>query len=319
MDSRPQRRIWTLAGVGVISVALLGPADASAARGFKLGVPQLGDMSVARVLMQITPTRGATPGRVVMRVRNARRLPKNVGVAGRLRRVGKSKRYIARVFVLHSDPSRTSARAAQPIASGVDFLIGYPHSRVDILDDGASDVNVITDPDVPPHCFLPQSNDEWSRFTPLVEPRAGFPRQLNPLSQAARDFLCARPVPRFIRTEFGTLEPAPAFAGVHGRFEGSRFEHVFRVHGNEDMGGFSIEPPAGGMFVACGGDDAPCFLESGRVLVPGPFPAGTDVDVNARANVEIPRLVTGESFPGDSGGVFNGTPRQFRMGVRLRF
>ena len=312
-----RRSSGTVAALAATAVALLAPLDASAARGFKLGVPQLGDMSVARVVMRITPTRGATPGRAVMRVRNARRLPRNVGVAGRLRRIGKSNRYIARVFVLHSDPSRISARAAQPIASGVDFLIGYSHSRVDIIDNGAADENVITDPDVPPHCFLPQSDDEWSRFTPLVQPRAVFPRDLDPLSQAARDFLCARPVPRFIRTEFGTLEPVPEFDGVHRPFEGSRVEHVFRLHGNTDVGGFRIDPPPGGEFVACAG--APCLIDSGRVFGIGPIPAGEEVEVNARATVDIPRSVEGAVYPGDSTGVFGGVPRNYRLNLGFRF
>jgi hypothetical protein len=306
----------TVVALAIAGASLLVPTEASAFKAFKLGVPKGGEISVARVELRV---RARLPGTkpVVrgLRVANARRLPKRVFVAARLRRVPRTNRYIARAVILNQLPAAAQgAQDALPRRSVIFDLVGNGRSR---LFDSAFGVDVITDPAVPDICFGPQSDDEWSHFTPLVHVDLVAPRDVDDLAQAARDFLCARPIPRYLPNEFRTLEPVPAFAGVHKPFKGSRVEHVFRVHGNEDMGSFSIEPPEGGTFVGCAG--APCILESGRVLVPGPFPAGQDVDVNARADVDIPRRLEGEIFPGDSGGVFNGPPRRYRLKLGFRF
>lgn len=323
MRQRPvRRRRWALAALAAASVSLLVPAEAPAVRAFKLGTPQIGDMSVARVLMRITPRARRSPApsaaRLGLRVANARRLPRNVRVAGRLRRIGRSNRYIARVFVLHTDPARVSKRgqASQAIdAKGTDFWLTFPAKGVDLLDK-ASDVNVITEPNVPPQCFLPQSDQEWRGFTPLVNLNRVSRQRINRMSQAAVRFLCARPVPSTFPGDFGTLEPVPAFAGVHRPFEGNRFEHIFQLHGNTDVGAFGIDPPDGGEFTNCTG---PCFVDSGRANFFGPFRAGQDIEVNARAIVPIPDQLNGTTYEGDGTGLFGGVQRRYRLDLPPRF
>jgi hypothetical protein len=302
--------------VGVASAVLLVPVNASAARAFRVGVPDAGNMSAARVVLKVMPRSAVVRG---LQLKNARRLPRSVGVAARLQRIGRTNRYIARVAAVRRGPARASrrAQAAQddlPRQSLIFDVVGNGRSRV--FDDVIG-VNVLSEHEVPPLCFSASPDSQWTRFTPLVGLADESRQEVDALTQAVRDYLCARPVRRSIRTEFGTIEPAPIFDGVHRPFEGSPVEHVFRIHGNTDAGGLRIDPPAGGEFTACAG--ATCFIDSGRVLVVGPFPAGQDVDVNARATVAIPRTVLGAVYPGDSTGLFGGPPRNYRMSLGFRF
>lgn len=238
-------------------------------------------------------------------------------VAGRLRRIGRSNRYIARVFVLHTDPARVSKRgqASQTIdAKATDFWLTFPAKEVE-TDEFVEIVNAITEPKVPPVCFLPQSDREWTGFTPLVNLNQVSRQRIDRIAQAAVRFFCARPVPSTFPGDFGTLEPVPVCAGVHGRFEGNRFEHLFQLRGNTDVGAVSIDPPAGGAFTNCTG---PCFVDSGRVNFFGPFPAGQDIEVNARATVPIPARLDGTAYEGNSTGLFDGVQRPFVVYLRPR-
>jgi hypothetical protein len=297
--------------MGLAAAALLAPAEASGARGFRVPLPKAGEISVARAEVRVPVVRG-------MRVANVRRLPRNLYVAGRLTRVGRTNRYIARVVALRKGAPEGSARAAQDKpAFEPPYINFFPHNRVDIGDFDA-DANVLTDPDPVALCFTADPNAQWTRFTPLAHAGVVPRRFRDELTREAIDAFCGLPVPDGFPNRFDTYDPIPFFTGAHGPFEGSPFEHVFRVHGNEDMGAFSIEPPPGGEFIQCGGN-VPCFIDSGGIRVLGPFPAGQDVDVNGRANVEIPRRLEGRSFPGDAGGPFNGSPRPFYLGTRFRF
>jgi hypothetical protein len=309
MPSRHLRR--TLAFAGLAAAGLLAPAEASAARGFRVPMPKAGEISVARAELRAPAVRG-------MRVTNVRRLPRNLYVAGRLTRVRRTNRYIARVVALRKGAPEASARAAQDTPPfEPPFISVFPHNRLDIAELDA-DGNVLTDPDPVPLCFGANPGDEWTRFTPLAHPGLVPRRFRDELTREAIDAFCARPVPDGFANRFDTYDAIPFFTGAHRPFERNPFEHVFRVHGNEEMGAFSIEPPPGGEFIQCAGD-LPCFIDSGGIRVLGPIPAGEDVDVNGRANVEIPRRLDGRSFPGDAGGPFNGSPRPFYIGTRFRF
>ena len=309
MPSRHPGRNWAVAGLA--AAALLAPAEASATRDFKVGLPKAGEISVARVELRAPVVRG-------MRVMNVRRLPRNLYVAGRLTRVGRTNRYIARVVALRKGAPERSARAAQdkpPFQPP--YVDIFPHNRIDIgqLD---ADENVLTDPDPVPMCFGPQSGSEWTRFTPLAHPGLVGRRFRDELTREAIDAFCGRPVPDNFANRFDTYDAIPFFTGAHRAFQGNRFEHVFRIHGNEDAGALSILPPPGGEFTLCGGN-VPCLVDNGIIRVFGPFAAGQEIDVNGRANVEIPRRVDGEWFPPDPRGPFESQPRKFYLGARLIF
>lgn len=287
------RSVMALALAGA---SLLLPQGASAARAFKLGNPALGDVSVGRVSMTVAPPAG-TPLRVRgLRVANAHRLPERMVVAARLRRLGRSRQYIARVVILNRDPARASGRAQDRPPRATLFDLGGNGSVRRSLFEDTRQVNVIGEPDVPAVCFFPQRDAEWKGFTRL----AGGPRmprrELDELTLAARDLLCGKPVGDEFPAAFGTRAPATVFGGVHTPFHNARVEHVFRIRGNEEASAFSLDPPRGGEFIDCAGP--PCSIEEGRVFVTGPFPAGQDIELNARASVEIPPRVRGTAYSG---------------------
>jgi hypothetical protein len=291
--------------LAVAGASLLLPAEASAIRAFELGNPALGDISVGRVVMTVKPRAGTPPRVRGLRVVNAHRLPKRIFVAARIRRLGRSKQYIARVVILNRDRARASGRT--PRTTIFDLIVNGTVRRS--LFEDTRQVDVIGEPDVPDVCFFAQRDAEWTGFARL----AGGPRmprtKLDELTLVARDLLCGRPVREGFPEEFGTREPVTVFGGVHTPFHRARVEHVFRIHGNEDASGFSLDPPAGGAFIACTGP--PCFIDAGRVFVAGPFPAGRDVELNARASVEIPPRVTATAYWGDGSGIFGGERMSF--------
>jgi hypothetical protein len=279
----------TIVALGLACTALLVPPDASAARAFKLGNPAAGDISVARVVMTLRPPAG-TPLRVggIRAAGAVRRLV----VAARLRRIGRSRQYIARAVILNRDRARLSGRA--PAATRFDLATNGSVRRS--LFEDTRQVNVVRAPDVPSVCFFPQRDAEWRNFTALANGPRLRPGQLDRLTLAARDLLCGRPVPDGFPEAFGTRAPATVFGGAHTPFHNARVEHVFRLHGNEPASGFSLDPPRGGEFVSCSG--APCVIDAGRVLVSGPFAAGEEVELNARASVEIPPRVRATAIVG---------------------
>lgn len=279
-----------ITALAVLGVALLVPPYASAARAFKLGTPALGDVSVARVVMTVKPPEGQP-----LRVRGVRAVnadPRLV-VAARLRRVGRSRQYVARVVILHSD----RARSAGSVAARTRFDVVTNGSLQRSLFEDTRQVNVLRSPKVPSVCFFPQRDAEWKDFIPFAKAARLSRRKLDRLTLAARDLLCGRPVPAGFPAAFGTRKPATVFGGVHTPFHNARVEHVFRFHGNEAARSFSIEPPRGGEFVSCAG--APCSVDGGRVLLSGPFAAGEEVELRARATVEIPPRMSAAAHAGD--------------------
>jgi hypothetical protein len=278
----------TVMALALAGASLLLPPDASAARAFKLGNPALGDISVGRVVMTVRPPAGE-PLRVGgIRIANAARLPERVVVAARLRRLGRSRQYIARVVILNRD------RARAPRATSFD-LIGNGTAQRSLFED-TRQVDVIGEPDVPDVCFFPQRDAEWKGFSRLAgSPRMPRPK-LDELTLAARDFLCGKPVRAGFPAAFGTRAPATVFGGVHTPFHNARVQHVFRIRGNEEASAFSLDPPRGGEFIACSG---PCGVDGGRVVAAGPFQAGQEVELNVRASVEIPPRVRATAHFGD--------------------
>ena len=123
MSSRPlRRRALTLAALAAASVTLLAPTDA-AARRFTLPMPSVGDLSAGIVVAKVSVRSGRPRGAPRVRLRLAiaeRLLPDNLIVAGRVRRIGRSNRYIARVYAVRSDPARGALRgsAAQRTRGG---------------------------------------------------------------------------------------------------------------------------------------------------------------------------------------------------------
>jgi hypothetical protein len=158
-------------------------------------------------------------------------------------------------------------------------------------------VNVLRSPKVPSVCFFTQRNAEWKGFAALSNGPRLPPPKLDRLTPAARDIRCGRPVQAGFSGAFGIRTPATVFGGVHTPFHNARVEHVFRLHGNQAASSFSIEPPRGGEFVSCAG--SPCVVDAGRVFVSGPFAAGEEVELNARATVEIPPRVRATAYAGD--------------------
>jgi hypothetical protein len=272
----------TIMALGLACTSLLVPPDASAARAFKLGNPAPGDVSVARVVMTVMPPAG-TP----LRVRGLRALgaDRRLVVAGRLRRIGRSRQYIARAVILNRDRARASGRA--PAATRFDLATNGSVRRS--LFEDTRQVNVVGAPHVPSVCFFPQRDAEWRGFRALANGPRLSRRRLDELTLAGRDLLCGKPVPDGFAARFGTRRPATVFGGAHTPFHNARVEHVFRLHGNEAASAFSVDPPPGGAYTSCTG--APCTIDAGRVFVPGPFAAGEEVELNLRASVEIPPRV----------------------------
>jgi hypothetical protein len=273
--------------LGLACTSLLVPPYASAAPAFKLGNPARGDISVARVVMTLKP-----PAHDRLRVGGLRAVdadPRMV-VAARVRRVGRSRQYIARAVVLNRRGARASGRTSD--ATRFDLATNGSVRRSPFED--TRQVNVVRSPHVPTVCFFPRRDAEWRNFTVLANgPRL---RQLDRLTLAARDLLCGRPVPDGFAARFGTREPATVFGGAHTPFHNARVEHVFRLHGNEAASAFSVDPPPGGAYISCTG--APCTIDAGRVMVPGPFEAGEEVELNLRASVEIPPRVRATAYLG---------------------
>jgi hypothetical protein len=317
--ARPHgRRRLALAALVAMALPLALPAEAPAARSFTIGVPQAGDMSVARIEIRRTgPSR-----RPRLRVPNASQLPDNVTVAGSLLRVRRTNRYVARLVAVHSDPARFSRRAgAAQDGEPTDRIVirtpfkyrgsRWPSRR-------AVGENVIANPNVPGVCFLSQSDRPWERLRQLVfrDPLPGFsPQEVSQLGIFGRDVFCGLPHNPNAPGIFGTAAPGPTFAGIHQSFQGSAFEHVIRIHGNRRMGGFRIVPPPGGQMTACAG--GPCFISDGSAFFIGPFDAGQDVTVNARADVPVPDSLDGTAFEGNDSGLFEGNRHNFRIGTAL--
>ena len=268
--------------LGLACTSLLVPPYASAAPAFKLGNPAPGDISVARVVMTVKPPAGKQ-----LRVRGIRAAgaDRRMVVAARLRRIGRSRQYIARAVVLNRDRARTSGRA--PAATRFDLATNGDVRRSPFED--TRQVNVVGAPHVPSVCFFPQRDAEWRGFRALANGPRLSRRRLDELTVAGRDLLCGRPVPDGFAARFGTRRPATVFGGAHTPFHNARVEHVFRLHGNEAASAFSVSPPPGGAYTSCTG--APCTIDAGRGLVPGPFAAGEEVELNLRASVEIPPRV----------------------------
>jgi hypothetical protein len=286
------RLITALAFAGA---SLVAAPSASAVPAFKLGDPSAGDISVARVVMTVTPPPGAP-----LRVRGIRAVgaDRRMVVAARLRRIGRSRQYIARAVILNRDRARRRDRAR---ASGR----GPDATRFDLATNGSvrrslfedtRQVNVLRQPSVPTVCFFPQRDAEWRGFTALANGPGLRRGRLDRLTLAARDLLCGRPVPGGFPAAFGTRTPATVFGGAHTPFHSARVEHVFRLHGNEPASGFILDPPRGGEFMSCAG--APCVIDAGRVVVSGPIAAGEEVELNARASVEIPPRVRATALVG---------------------
>jgi hypothetical protein len=279
-----------ITALAVAVAALLVPQYASAARAFKLGNPARGDISVGRVVMTVKPPDGEH-----LKVRGIRAAGADARmvVAARLRRIGRSRQYVARVVILHSDRTAAAGSARATTRFDVDTNGSVRRS----LFEDTRQVNVVGTPKVPSVCFFPQRDAEWKGFAALANGPRLPRRKLDRLTLAARDLLCGRPVPSGFPAAFGTPTPATVFGGVHTPFHNARVEHVFRFHGNDAASSFSIEPPRGGEFVSCAG--WPCSIDAGRVLVPGPFTAGEEVELNARATIEIPPRVKATAYAGD--------------------
>jgi hypothetical protein len=279
-----------ITALAVAGAALLVPPYASAARAFKLGNPARGDISVARVVMTVKP-----PADAPLRVRGVRAAGADARmvVAARLRRIGRSRQYVARVVILHTDRTAAAGSARAKTRFDVDTNGSVRRS----LFEDTRQVNVLRSPDVPTVCFFPQRDAEWKGFAALANGPRLPRRKLDRLTLAARDLLCGRPVPAGFPAAFGTRTPATVFGGVHTPFHNARVEHVFRFHGNQAASAFSIAPPRGGEFISCAG--APCVVDGGRVFVSGPFAAGDEVELNARATVEIPPRVRATAYAGD--------------------
>jgi hypothetical protein len=272
-----------ITALAVAGAALLAPPYASAVPAFKLGSPARGDISVGRVVVTVKPPRDAP-----LRVRGVRPVnadPRTV-VASRLRRIGRSRQYVARVVILRGNRAGGAGRARATTRFDVNTNGRVQRS----LFEDTRQVNVLRSPKVPSVCFFAQRDAEWKGFTAFANAERLSRRKLDRLTLAARDLLCGRPVPAGFPAAFGTRKPATVFGGVHTPFHNARVEHVFRFHGNDPASSFSIEPPRGGEFVSCAG--APCSVDGGRVLVSGPFAAGEEVELRARATVEIPARVT---------------------------
>ena len=282
----PMRLITALAVAGA---ALLVPPYASAARAFKLGNPARGDISVGRVVMTMKPPKDA---RLKVRGVRAVHADARMVVAARLRRVGRSRQYVARVVILHSDQAGAAGRART-----TRFDVNTNGSVQSSLFEDTRQVNVLSSPEVPSVCFFPQRDAEWTGFTAFANAARLSRRKLDRLTLAARDLLCGRPVPAGFPAAFGTRTPATVFGGVHTPFHNARVEHVFRFHGNEAASSFSIEPPRGGAFISCAG--APCAVDGGGVIVSGPVAAGDEGELRARATVEIPPRVRATAYAGD--------------------
>ena len=144
-----------ITALAVAGAALLVPPSASAARAFKLGNPALGDISVARVVMTMKPPAG-TP----LRVRGLRAVgaDRRMVVAARLRRIGRSRQYIARAVILNRDRARATGHA--PASTRFDLATNGSVRRSPFED--ARQVNVVGEPKVPSVCFFPQRDAEWT-------------------------------------------------------------------------------------------------------------------------------------------------------------
>src|SRR6187551_2551259 len=97
-----------ITALAVAGAALLVPPYASAARAFELENPARGEISVGRVVMTMKPSKDA---RLTVRGVRAVHADARMVVAARLRRVGRSRQYVARVVILHSNQAEAAGRA----------------------------------------------------------------------------------------------------------------------------------------------------------------------------------------------------------------
>ena len=101
--------------LGLACTSLFLPPYASATPAFRLGNPAPGDISVARVVMTVRPPAG-TPLRV--RGLRAAGADRRMVVAARLRRIGRSRQFIARAVILNRERARASGRAGGGVCWG---------------------------------------------------------------------------------------------------------------------------------------------------------------------------------------------------------